>query len=300
MKKHKLFVLLGPTSVGKTQCSLELAKHLNSPIINADSRQIFRELPIGTAAPTSEEQQDVQHYFVGSNSIHDYYSAAIYEEEALKIINNEFKTHDALLLSGGSMMYIDAVCKGIDDIPTINNKIRELLKNRFEQEGLEPLLAELKKLDPVHYDIVDKKNYRRVMHALEVCLQTGKTYTSFRKNSVKKRPFEIIKIGLTLPREEMYERINARVLAMVENGLLEEVKSVYPFKHLTSLNTVGYKELFEYLDNQIDYAETIRRIQSNTRQYMRKQMTWFKRDQDIKWFSPFNTKEIIKYIDSVL
>ena len=198
------------------------------------------------------------------------------------------------------MMYIDAVCKGIDDIPTINNEIRELLKNRFEQEGLEPLLAELKELDPVHYDIVDKKNYRRVIHALEVCLQTGKTYTSFRKNSVKERPFEIIKIGLTLPREEMYERINARVLMMAENGLLEEVKNVYPFKHLTSLNTVGYKELFEYLDNQIDYAEAIRRIQSNTRQYMRKQMTWFKRDQNIKWFSPFNTKEIIKYIDSVL
>ena len=247
MKKHKLFVLLGPTSVGKTQCSLELAKHLNSPIINADSRQIFRELPIGTAAPTSEEQQDVQHY-----------------------------------------------------IPTINNETRDLLKNRFEQEGLEPLLAELKELDPVHYNIVDKKNYRRVIHALEVCLQTDKTYTSFRKNSVKERPFEIIKIGLTLPREEMYERINARVLTMVENGLLEEVKNVYPFKHLTSLNTVGYKELFEYLDNQIDYAEAIRRIQSNTRQYMRKQMTWFKRDQNIKWFSPFNTKEIIKYIDSVL
>lgn len=287
---------MGPTGVGKTELSLALAKELKTPIINADSRQIFKEIPIGTAAPTLDEQKQIEHFFVGSHSINDYYSAALYESDVIKTLNSIFSRSNVALLTGGSMMYIDAVCKGIDDIPTIREDIRQKYKVRLETEGLEQLLVELKRVDSEYYSIVDKKNYRRVVHALEICNQTGKTYTSFRTSSVSKRPFKIVKIGLNIPREELYERINKRVLSMIDKGLIDEAKRMYPNKHLTSLNTVGYKELFKYFDGDYDYEETIRRIQSNTRQYMRKQLTWFKKDTEITWFDPSQKQDILNYI----
>lgn len=296
-----LVVVLGPTGVGKTELCLSLAEYIDSPIVNADSRQIFEEIPIGTAAPTQEQQRRVPHYFVGDHHIQDYYSAAMYEADVIKLLNeNLFLSHDTILLTGGSMMYIDAVCKGIDDIPTVRDDIRTWMKERLEKEGLETLVGELKKLDPEHWEIVDKKNPRRVVHALEICHQTGKTYTSFRTAEKKKRPFNIIKIGLNRDRAELYERINQRVLMMMEEGLEEEARKVYPKRGLTALRTVGYKEMFAYFDGEIDKEEAIRQIQSHSREYMRKQLTWFKRDEDIKWFHPDNVKEIINYIDSCL
>ena len=295
---NTLVVLLGPTGVGKTEVALQIAEHLQSPIINADSRQIYAEIPIGTAAPTKEQQERVKHYFVGTLHLTDYYSAAKYEEDVLQLLNQHFKHQQVALLSGGSMMYIDAVCQGIDDIPTVDEATRKLMKRRLETEGLDALVEELKVLDPEHYKIVDLHNPRRVIHALEICHMTGKTYTSYRKNTKKIRPFNIVKIGLNRPREEMYERINNRVLKMMEQGMIEEAKAVYPQKGLNSLNTVGYKELFAYFDGDISLDDAILKIQSNTRQYMRKQVTWFKRDNEIKWFSPTNIEEIINYIDN--
>ncbi len=294
---NTLVVLLGPTGVGKTELALQIAEHLQSPIINADSRQIFAEIPIGTAAPTKEQQERVKHYFVGTLHLTDYYSAAKYEEDVLQLLNQLFSSQQVALLSGGSMMYIDAVCQGIDDIPTVDEATRRLMKRKLETEGLEALTAELKVLDPEHYKIVDLHNPRRVIHALEICHMTGNTYSSYRKNTKKIRPFNIIKIGLNRPREEMYERINNRVFKMMKQGMIEEAKVVYPQKGLNSLNTVGYKELFAYFDGDISLDDAILKIQSNTRQYMRKQVTWFKRDNQIKWFSPTNIEEIINYID---
>lgn len=294
---NTLVVLLGPTGVGKTEVALQIAEHLQSPIINADSRQIFAEIPIGTAAPTKEQQERVKHYFVGTLHLTDYYSAAKYEEDVLQLLNQLFSSQQVALLSGGSMMYIDAVCQGIDDIPTVDEATRTLMKRKLETEGLDALTAELKVLDPEHYKVVDLHNPRRVIHALEICYMTGNTYTSYRKNTKKIRPFNIIKVGLNRPREEMYERINNRVLKMMKQGMIEEAKAVYPQKGLNSLNTVGYKELFAYFDGDISLDDAILKIQSNTRQYMRKQVTWFKRDNQIKWFSPTNIEEIINYID---
>lgn len=299
-----LFVILGPTGVGKTELCLAIAKHLKTPIINADSRQIFAELPIGTCAPTPEQQAIVKHYFVGNHQLHDYYSAAKYEQDALSLISRLFNgeedgiEHDTALLSGGSMMYIDAVCKGIDEIPTVDNNTRELMKQRLTSEGLEALVEELKQLDPEHWSIVDRNNPRRVVHALEICHMTGKTYTSFRTNSIKQRPFNIVKIGLNRPRDILYDRINQRVLTMMEQGLENEARKVYPLRHLNSLNTVGYKELFAYFDGLIPQEEAIRQIQSNTRQYMRKQLTWYKKDESVTWFEPDNIEDILKYIDN--
>lgn len=294
---NTLVVLLGPTGVGKTEVALQIAEHLQSPIINADSRQLFAEIPIGTAAPTKEQQERVKHYFVGTLHLTDYYSAAKYEEDVLQLLNQLFNQQQMALLSGGSMMYIDAVCQGIDDIPTVDEATRKLMKRKLETEGLDALVAELKVLDPEHYKTVDLHNPRRVIHALEICYMTGNTYSSYRTNTKKIRSFNIIKIGLNRPREEMYERINNRVLEMMNQGLIEEAKAVYPQKCLNALNTVGYKELFAYFDGDISLDDAILKIQSNTRQYMRKQVTWFKRDNQIKWFSPTNIEEIINYID---
>lgn len=297
-----LFVIIGPTGVGKTETCLQVAEHLNTPIVNADSRQIFKEIPIGTAAPTAEQRQRVWHYFVGTHSIADYYSAAMYEADVMRLLPRLFEesSSSTALLSGGSMMYVDAVCKGIDDIPTINDETRKLMKRRLAEEGLEALVEELRQLDPEHWAIVDKHNPRRVIHALEICHMTGKTYTSFRTNSVKQRPFRIVKIGLNRKREELYERINLRVLQMMELGLEQEARSMYPLRHLNALNTVGYKELFHYFDGVMPLEEAVRQIQSNTRRYMRKQLTWFKRDEEIRWFHPDKIKEILNYVDSFL
>ena len=295
-----LIVILGPTGVGKTELCLRVAEYFHIPIINADSRQIFREIPIGTAAPTKEQQRRVKHYFVGTHSIDDYYSASMYEEDAVKLINQLLLQDECALMTGGSMMYIDAVCNGIDDIPTIREDIRMEMKRRYAEEGLDALVEELRKLDPEHYAIVDKKNYRRVIHALEICHQTGKTYTSFRVGEKKERPFRILKIGLNRDREELYQRINQRVDEMMCQGLLEEVKKMYPKRHLNSLNTVGYKELFNYLDGIWTLEEAVERMKGNTRRYMRKQLTWFKRDPEIRWFHPDEADGIIHYIEENL
>ena len=293
-----LVIVLGPTGVGKTELSLQLAEHLGTPVINADSRQIFAELPIGTAAPSKEQQRRVKHFFVGNHHIQDYYNASMYEEDVLKLLPQIFHSHShRALLSGGSMMYIDAVCKGIDVIPTVDEHTRTLMKQRLSGEGLPTLVAELKRLDPEHWEIVDKKNPRRVIHALEICHMTGRTYTSFRTNQIKRRPFNIIKIGLDRDREELYERINNRVLKMMEEGLEDEARALYPLRGLNALNTVGYKELFAFFDGSINREEAVRQIQSNSRRYMRKQLTWFKHDEQIRWFHPDNIKEIINYLD---
>lgn len=293
-----LIVLIGPTGVGKTELSLRLAEHFHTSIVSADSRQLYADLKIGTAAPTSEQLNRVPHYLVGTLKLTDYYSAARYEEEALATLDNLFRQHDTVILTGGSMMYIDAICKGIDDIPTVDTETRELMLQRYETEGLEKLCAELKLLDPEYYKIVDLKNPKRVIHALEICYMTGKTYTSFRTQQKKQRPFRIIKIGLTRDRAELYDRINRRVDIMIEEGLLEEARSVYPYRTLNSLNTVGYKEMFNYLDGTWELPFAIEKIKQNSRIYSRKQMTWFKRDKEIQWFHPEQETEILDYINT--
>ena len=298
--KPLLVVLLGPTGVGKTALCIRLADTFHIPIINADSRQIFAEIPIGTAAPTKEQLARVKHYFVGTHHLQDYYSASMFEQDALNIIQNEFLSHPCALMSGGSMMYIDAVCNGIDDIPTVDDKTRTWMKRRLAEEGLPALVQELKELDPEHYAVVDKQNPRRVVHALEICHMTGKTYTSFRTNSKKERPFRILKIGLNRPREELYDRINRRVDQMMADGWLDEARNVYPLRHLNALNTVGYKELFLYFDGTWPLEEAVERIKGNTRRYMRKQLTWFKRDPEIHWFTPDETDEIVALVKAEL
>ena len=291
-----LIVITGPTAVGKTALCLDIAQHFGIPIINADSRQIYKELKIGTASPTEEQLAKVKHYFVGSLSLNDYYSASLFEQQTMEILEREFAKSDYALMAGGSMMYIDAVCDGIDDIPTVDDKTRETLKARLAAEGLEPLVEELKKLDPEYYEIVDKQNPRRVVHGLEICLMTGKTYTSFRKREKKQRPFNIVKIGLNREREELYNRINQRVDQMMAEGLLEEAKSLYPMRHMNALNTVGYKEMFAYLDGTWTLEEAVERIKGNTRRYARKQLTWYKKDEQIRWFHPNEKDKIISYI----
>ncbi len=296
MQTPTLIVLIGPTGVGKTELSLKIAENYHTEIISADSRQLYADLKIGTAAPTREQLERVRHHFVGTLQLTDYYSAAQYEADVLNTLNQLFQIHPVVLLTGGSMMYVDAVCKGIDDIPTVDRETRELMIHRYETEGLERLCAELKLLDPEYYNIVDLKNPKRVVHALEICYMTGKTYTSFRTRSNKKRPFHILKIGLKRDREELYERINRRVDQMIDEGLVEEARSVYPYRHLNSLNTVGYKEIFNYLDGTWTLPFAIEKIKQNSRIYSRKQMTWFKRDADIAWFHPDETGKIEAYI----
>ena len=296
MTNKSLIVITGPTAVGKTELCLEVAKRFDIPIINADSRQIFRELKIGTARPTDEQMAQAHHDFVGMLSLDDYYSASLFEQQVLALLEQQFKTRDYALMAGGSMMYIDAVCDGIDDIPTIDDETRAMMKQRLATEGLEALVEELRRLDPEYYEIVDRQNPRRVVHALEICQMTGKTYTSFRKREKRQRPFDIIKIGLNRPREELYERINRRVDQMMESGLLEEARSLYPKRHLNALNTVGYKELFDYMDGCWTLEEAVERIKGNTRRYARKQLTWYKKDPLIRWFHPDETELIINYI----
>lgn len=300
MDKPTLIVLIGPTGVGKTELSLAIAEKYHSAIISSDSRQLYSDLKIGTATPTPEQLERVKHYFVGTLRLTDYYSAAQFEAEALGKLEELFKQNPVEVMTGGSMMYVDAVCKGIDDIPTVDKETRDLLLRRYETEGLEQLCAELKLLDPEYYKIVDRKNHKRVIHALEICYMTGKTYTSFRTRSKKERPFHILKIGLFRDREELYDRINRRVDMMMEQGLLEEARAVYPYRQLNSLNTVGYKELFNYFDGTWTLPFAIEKIKQNSRIYSRKQMTWFKRDPDITWFHPDEPDMIFAFLDQKL
>ena len=284
--------------MGKTALTIGLARRYGIPILNADSRQIYRELKIGTAAPTAEQLALAHHYFVGTKSIHDYYNASMYEQDVLECL--EVQPSEINILSGGSMMYIDAVCNGIDDIPTVRDDIREEMKRRYQEEGLEALCEDLKRLDPEHYAIVDRQNHRRVIHALEICYQTGKTYTSFRTQTRKERPFRIVKIGVNRDRDELYSRINQRVDDMMSAGLLDEVESLKAWRDNNALNTVGYKELFDYLDGRWPLDEAVERIKGNTRRYARKQLTWFKRDQEMTWFHPDQTDEIVEFIEERL
>ena len=300
MDNPTLIVLIGPTGVGKTELSLAIAEKYHSAIISSDSRQLYSDLKIGTAAPTPEQLDRVRHYFVGTLRLTDYYSAAQFEAEALGKLEELFKQNPVEVMTGGSMMYVDAVCKGIDDIPTVDKETRDLLLRRYETEGLEQLCAELKLLDPEYYKIVDRKNHKRVIHALEICYMTGKTYTSFRTRSKKERPFHILKIGLFRDREELYNRINRRVDMMMEQGLLEEARAVYPYRQLNSLNTVGYKELFNYFDGTWTLPFAIEKIKQNSRIYSRKQMTWFKRDPDITWFHPDEPDMVFAFLDQKL
>lgn len=295
-----LFVIVGPTGVGKTSLCLKVAEHLNTVIINADSRQVFKEIPVGTAAPTKDERKSIRHFFVGNLHINEYYNASKYEQDVLKLLNILFKYKDNVIMSGGSMMYVDAVCKGIDDIPSVDENIRKTLQERFDKEGLSGISKELALLDPDYYAIVDKNNHKRIIHALEICLSTGKPYSSFRKNTTKERPFRIIKIGLNMDRQRLYERIDLRVEQMIHDGLIQEALNVYEYKDLNALNTVGYKETFEYLDGLCTLENAIFRIKSNTHKYCRKQLTWFRRDPNIHWFSPDNIEEIINYINTFI
>lgn len=292
----KLFALIGPTAVGKTDLSLKIAKLLDTPIINCDSRQIYRDMSIGTAAPTEEQLNEVAHYFVKILELQQYYSAAQYEEDAIRLIGQLGQSHSNLLLSGGSMMYIDAVCNGIDDIPSVAPEVREDLKKRLETEGLEQLRNELRLVDPEYYRIVDLKNPKRIVHALEICYTSGKTYTSFRIRRKKERPFNIIKVGLRRERNELFGRINKRVDAMIQEGWIEEAARLYPYRHLNALNTVGYKELFNYIDGTWNLDFAIEKIKKNTRDYAKKQMIWFAHDGNIHWFNPDNEKEILDFI----
>ena len=294
---NTLIVLIGPTAVGKTDTSLAIAKHFGCPIISSDSRQMYCGMEIGTAMPTKVELERCKHHFVAQLQPGDYYSAAKYEEDVMKLLEEEFCNHKVMLMSGGSMMYIDAVCKGIDDIPTVDDETRAMVLEKYEKEGLEQLVSELRLLDPEYYNEADIKNPKRVMHALEICYMTGKTYSSFRKRNTKVRPFKIIKIGLQRDREELYDRINRRVDMMIEQGLIDEVKKFAHLKHHNSLNTVGYKEIFKYLDGEWTLPFAIDKIKQNTRIYSRKQVTWYRKDEEIAWFHPNDIQEIIKYIE---
>ncbi|MCI7399596.1 MAG: tRNA (adenosine(37)-N6)-dimethylallyltransferase MiaA [Prevotella sp.] len=299
---NTLLVITGPTAVGKTDLCLEIAESRGIPVINADSRQIYRDMPIGTAAPTAEQMQRVKHYFVGTLALDEYYNASMYEQDVMTLLSQMFEGKDDALamMTGGSMMYIDAVCNGIDDIPTIRDDIRQLYKDRLATEGLDPLLAELKTLDPEYYDIVDKCNPRRVVHGLEICRQTGTTYTSFRIRERKQRPFRIVKIALNRPRDILYKRINSRVDMMIAEGLEEEARRLYPLRHLNALNTVGYKEMFKYIDGEWTLDEAVERIKGNTRRYARKQQTWYKKDDDIVWFDAAEREHILNFISDTV
>jgi tRNA dimethylallyltransferase len=295
MQKN-LVVITGPTGIGKTSVGIKVAQHFKTEIVSADSRQIFKELCIGTAVPAKNELNAVKHHLIQNISISENYNASRYENDALEQINELFKKHDLVLLVGGSMMYIDAVCKGIDIMPDADPEIRKSLKTQLEKEGIESLRFQLKKLDPEYYSKVDLKNPNRIIHALEITLMTGKPYSGFRTNKIKQRPFNIIKTGLNCERDLLHQRINSRVDQMIKDGLVNEARSVYSLKHLNSLNTVGYKELFDYFDNKTSLDKAIELIKRNSRRYARKQLTWFRRDGEVTWFNPENTDEIIDFI----
>lgn len=295
-----LLVLTGPTAVGKTRVAIELARRFGSPVINADSRQVYRDLPIGTAAPTPEEQAEVRHYFVGTLGLADYYSAAQYEQDVLRLLPSLFEDRDVVVLSGGSMLYIDAVCRGLDDIPTIEAPVRMMMQQRLETEGLSALVEELRVLDPEYFAEVDRRNTRRVVHALEVIYQTGRKMSSFRRRNTQERPFRIVKIGLNRPRAELFERINARVGKMMEAGLWEEFMRVKDFRACNALNTVGYKELFHVLDGEWELPFALERMRKNTRVYAKKQLTWFQRDAEMHWLHPEDAEGMEKILNKIL
>lgn len=296
-----LVLLLGPTGVGKTELSLRVAEHYGSPILNCDSRQVFRSIPIGTAAPTEEELSRVKHYFIATRDLQDDYNAGQYERDALELLEQLFLTHDVVVMTGGSMLYADAVCNGLDDLPAVPEAIRTEVTKQYKAQGLAWLQEEVQRLDPAYWEIVDQSNPARLAHCVELSLATGNPYSTLRTNTRKERPFRILKIALERPREQLYERINTRVTQMMEAGLLKEAKAVYPLRHLNSLQTVGYRELFGYLDGEYDLQRAVELIRQNTRHYAKRQMTWFRRDKDIHWIDANNDYEKnIDIIDTLL
>ena len=282
--KGKLILIVGPTASGKTSIAIKLAKYFDTEIISADSRQFYKEIPIGTAAPTKTEQSEVVHHFVGTLSVSDEYNVYKFEHDVLNLLNTRFVDSQVVIMTGGSGLYIDAVCKGIDILPDIDESLRSEVIKLFENQGIVALQEKLKVLDPVYYNQVDLNNPKRLMRAIEVCLQTDSTYSQLRKNTTHTRSFDIVKIGISVPRDILVERINNRVDVMVSNGWIDEAKSVFPTKHYNSLNTVGYKELFAFFENLITYDQAIEKIKTNTRRYAKRQMTWFRKDKDIHWF----------------
>jgi len=302
MTNNKTLVLiLGPTGVGKTELSLRVAAHYGCPIVNCDSRQVFRGIPIGTAAPTAEEQARVKHYFVGTRELEDDYNAGQYERDALALLEQLFRAHDVVVMTGGSMLYADAVCNGLDDLPSVPPEIRSRVQQNYAQQGLEWLQSEVQRLDPDYWNEVDRQNPARLTHCVELCLTTGKPYSTLRTKTTKRRPFRIVKLALNRPRAELYARIDERVLKMVDDGLPDEAKTVYPKRHLNSLQTVGYKELFAYLDGEYDLKRAVELIQQNTRHYAKRQLTWFRRDTEIYWLNAKETYEKnLDIIDALL
>ena len=295
-QRPTLLVILGPTGVGKTNVSLQLAENLECPIVSADSRQFYRELKIGTAAPTENQLQRVKHYFIGSHSIFDEYNAGQYEQDVIQLLEEQFQKHKVVMLVGGSMMYIDAVCNGMDEIPSVDSEIRVFWQKQFTDFGLEFIQNELKRLDPEHFDEVDLQNPKRIIHALEICSMTGKPYSDLRTGKRKLRNFNILKIGLNRPRPELYDRINQRVDEMLSEGLLEEAAQFYEFRHLNTLNTVGYKELYEYMDGNWTLDFAVNMIKQDSRRYAKRQLTWFNRDKEIMWFNPEELESKIELV----
>ncbi|WP_240970898.1 tRNA (adenosine(37)-N6)-dimethylallyltransferase MiaA [Flammeovirga aprica] len=300
MEKEKiLVVVVGPTAVGKTDFCVELARKLSTEIVYADSRQFFKEMQIGTARPTEEEMQEIPHHFVGHLSIEQEYSFGHYEKDTLQLLEQLFQNHKYVILSGGSGMYVDAICNGIDPMPTSDPNVREVLNNRYKQDGIAPLLEELQQKDPEYYNQVDRANYQRVIRALEVIEITGKKYSGQRSQYKANRPFKIIKIGLNRDRQELYDRINMRMDIMLNNGLLKEVESLFPHKDKNALQTVGYKEIFDFWDGKQDWNTTVELLKRNSRRYAKKQLSWFKRDTSTHWVHPSQLEDVIKYIHSL-
>jgi tRNA dimethylallyltransferase len=297
--QNTLIVLLGPTGVGKTDLSAEIALHFGSDIISCDSRQFYREMVIGTSVPPGHLLMKINHHFIRSLSVNDYYSASLFERDVLKLLPYLFAKNDLVVMTGGSGMYIDAVCAGIDDIPDTDTAIREKYNEMYREQGIEGLRSALKIFDPEHYTRVDLRNYKRIIRALEICDTTGLPYSSFMKNQKSERDFRIIKIGLKRDREELYSRINHRVDTMIEDGLEKEARKLYDLRHLNALNTVGYKELFQYFEGKITFDKAVELIKRDTRRYAKRQMTWWARDKEIKWYHPEELQEIISYIDSL-
>ena len=299
-QKPVLIVIAGPTASGKTGLAIELAKHYHTEIISADSRQFYREIPIGTAAPTAGQMQEVPHHFVGNLSVTDSYNVSQYEKEVLALLDKKFSSHPVMIMAGGSGLYINAVCHGIDELPDPDPVLRKELNTLLEKDGLPALQKTLKQLDPEYFEKVDQNNPKRLLRAIEVCRQTGKKYSDLRQNQVVQRNFNILKIGLELPREVLNSRINERTNLMLQAGWIEEAKTVLPFRHLNALNTVGYKELFAYFDGKWTLDKAIEKIKTNTRRYAKRQMTWFRKDTDICWFSANDRKNIISIIEKKL
>lgn len=297
-----LIAIVGPTGVGKTELSLQLAERLGSPIVNADSRQIYREIPIGTAAPTPEEQARATHYFVGTHALTDDYNAGQYERDALALLDRLFQERDCVVLSGGSMMYVQAVCTGLDEMPSVSSELREEILSAYREHGLEWLQEQVRLLDPDYWEEVDRQNPQRLLHAVEICRASGKPYTHFRKGEKKERPFRVVKIGLTRPREELYERINLRVLQMMAQGLREEAERVIGLRERNSLQTVGYKEMFKHLDGEWTEEEAVRMIQQNSRRYAKRQLTWYRADESVHWIdmSENTTAEALEEILNII